>query len=329
MRALTIGHAPVIFAETTQLAMPAVTLAAINPQVLQWARAEGGWEPEQVAHGLHVKPERVIAWERGERKPTIRQAQNLARFLHRPLSLFFQAAPPKVPPLAAEYRRLPGIQAGVESPQLRLALRQLINRRERALDLLGELGYQVPGGLPPAHIAEGPATIGARLREFLAVPLETQFGWQNEWQAWREWRTATELGGVLVFQFHKVPLSEVRGVSILETPLPVVGINAKERVPEAKCFTLLHEVVHLMLTVAHEERAAIAEPRGGEEWAEVERFAEEAVSHALVPEEALARDVAATSRQWSVSNVRRLARRLDHPSRDGNTPPCIGLHELG
>jgi len=292
-------------------AMPATDFAPINPQVLQWARAEGGWKPEELAHKLNVKPERVTAWESGDRKPTMRQAQNLARFLHRPLSIFFLQAPPALPPLAAEYRRLPGVQVGAESPHLRLALRQMLNRRERALDLMAELGYPIPEALPAAHLAEGPRATAERLRRFLGMSLEIQFGWSSEWQAWRAWRGAAESRGVLVFQFHKVDLAEVRGLSILDMPLPVVGINAKERVPEAKCFTLLHELVHLMLAVGQEERPALEERRSSEQWAEVERFAEEAASHALVPEGALAQQAAAIgSRDWPVSDVRRLARRF-------------------
>ena len=47
--------------------MSATDLAPINPHVLAWARVESGWLPEQIAQSLHVKPERVTAWERGER----------------------------------------------------------------------------------------------------------------------------------------------------------------------------------------------------------------------------------------------------------------------
>ena len=293
--------------------MSTIEFAPVNPSVLAWARTEGGWRPEQVAKTLQVKPERVLAWEQGERKPTFRQAEHLARFFHRPLSIFFQAAPPELPPLASEYRRLPGVAVGAESPALRLALRQMLNRRGVALDLFDELGEPLPSFELSAHLNEGPAAVALRLREHLGVTVEAQLGWANGWQAWRAWRAAAEAAGVLVFQFAKVALEEARGLSLLEWPLPVVGINSKEAVPEAKVFTLLHELVHLMLACGQEERPALHETRSAEEWSEVERFAEGAASHALLPEAALQHAVGSVPRPdltWSVADVQRLARRF-------------------
>ena len=293
--------------------MSATELAPINPHVLAWARVESGWLPEQIAQSLHVKPERVTAWESGSRKPTMRQVENLARFLHRPLSIFFLPSPPELPPLAAEYRRLPGVRVGAESPQLRLALRQMLNRREYALNLYEELGVLLPRFDAPAHLSESSATVGARLRALLRIAVEDQSSWGNEWQAWRTWRNAVESIGVLVFQFNKVALEEARGLTLLDKPLPVVAINSRERVPEAKMFTLLHEVVHLMLAAGHEELPALEEKRSGEQWTEVERFAESAASHALVPESALrqaADAMGAIAGAWTVQSVRRLARRF-------------------
>ena len=124
----------------------------INPQLLAWARQESGFELFRVAKRLNVKPEKVEAWEAGVRQPTMRQIQLLARFFHRPFSIFFLPKPPEVPQLATEYRRLLGVQPGHESPELRLALRQMIIRRETALNLFGELGEDVSpfasGGTP-------------------------------------------------------------------------------------------------------------------------------------------------------------------------------------
>lgn len=293
--------------------MSTTEFAPVNPKVLAWARAEGGWATEQVAKTLHVKPDRVLAWEQGERKPTFRQIENLARFFHRPLSVFFQPAPPELPPLAAEHRRLPGVEVGAESPALRLAIRQMLNRRALALELLDELGEQPAQFEFVAHLNERPGEVGARLRAGLGLSVDTQLGWGNEWQAWRAWRGAAEAAGVLVFQFTKVTLQEVRGVSLLDWPLPVVAINGKETVPEAKVFTLLHELVHLMLVRGHEEQPALLEKRDASAWQEVERFAESAASHALVPEEALTQAIGGLrgpDRIWSIGDVQRLARRF-------------------
>jgi Zn-dependent peptidase ImmA (M78 family) len=162
-----------------------------------------------------------------------------------------------------------------------------------------------------AHLSESPVEVGVRLRAALAVPIEHQLQWRSEWEAWRTWRARVETIGVFVFQFGKVGLAEVRGLSLLHASLPVAGINGKE-IPEGKSYTLLHEVVHLMLAAGKEERPALLEKRSGAEWQQVERFAEIAASNALIPEQALR---AAIGRRqldagWSLDDMRSVARRF-------------------
>ncbi len=292
--------------------MPSNQAIAINPSLLAWAREESGYALDKIAKRLNVKEEHVAAWEKGERQPTLRQVENLARFLHRPLSVFFMPRPPQLPPLATEYRRLPDVEPGHESPELRLALRQMLTRRENALNLMGELGEAIPEFSLRAHLREAPIEVGQRLRLATGVDVPTQLGWASEWEAWRAWRAAVEKLGVLVFQFPKVSLSEVRGLALLRTPIPVAAVNGKE-IPEARAFTLCHEVVHLMLAASHEEAPAARERRRGNEWMDVERFAEVAASHALVPEDALRGVIGQLGLQhaeWGIENVRHVAKKF-------------------
>jgi Zn-dependent peptidase ImmA (M78 family)/transcriptional regulator with XRE-family HTH domain len=285
---------------------------AVNPSLLAWAREESGYELDQIAKRLQVKVERFMAWEKGERQPTMRQVETLAHLLHRPLSVFFLPRPPQLPPLAAEYRRLPDVEPGHESPELRLALRQMLIRRENSLNLMGELGEPIPEFNLRANLRESPMAVGTRLREATGVTTAAQFNWTNEWEAWRAWRSAVDHLGVLVFQFPKVELQEVRGLALLRMPLPVAAINGKE-MPETKAFTLFHEIVHLMLAAGNEEAPAVRERRRGDEWMSVERFAETAASHTLVPDDAL-RDVIGQfglqRTAWDIEKVRRVARKF-------------------
>jgi Predicted Zn peptidase len=285
---------------------------AINPHLLTWAREESGYPVERVAKRLQVKPERFEAWEQGELKPTMRQVVDLAQFFHRPLSIFFMSTPPELPPLAAEYRRLPGVKPGHESPELRLALRQMLTRRDNALNLSGELDESVSNFMLRARLNESPVAIGNRLRAELHVTIDEQLQWHNEYRAWNSWRAAAESLGILVFQFTKVSLLEARGLALLRMPFPVVGINGKE-IPEAKSYTLLHEVIHLMLASEKQEVPALHEKRSAKEWDKVERFAEIASSHALIPEVALKAEIQSAGLEnsgWGIDETRSIARRF-------------------
>ncbi|MBA3353724.1 MAG: ImmA/IrrE family metallo-endopeptidase [Blastocatellia bacterium] len=282
----------------------------VNPALVEWARRESGYDRERVARRLQVKEERFAAWETGDRQPTFRQVQQLAAFFRRPLSVFFLPRPPQLAPLAAEYRRLPGLQPGHESPELRLALRQMLGRRENALNLMGELGESVPKFSLLAHLRESPAEVGVRMREATGIDPLAQLDWTDEWRAWAAWRTAIEGLGVLVFQFPKVALEEVRGLALLRMPLPVIAINGKEIVG-AKGYTVFHELAHLMLAAGNEEKPALREDRSATEWEKVERFAEIAASHALVPDATLSTvvgNLGLRNAAWDIQDVRKLAK---------------------
>lgn len=117
----------------------------------------------------------------------------------------------------------------------------------------------------------------------------------------------------LAAQLFKDPylfeLTNVRGLSLLRFPMPVVGVNSKEQ-PESRNYTLLHEVIHLMQASGHEETSALHEKRSGSEWETIERFAEEAASHALVPEDVLRAMVGKRPATWDIPTVKQLARRF-------------------
>lgn len=290
--------------------MPRALPIPANPAVIAWARRESGFEPARVAKRLGVSQERLLAWERGVGQPTARQLERLAQLLRRPFSIFFLPRPPEIPPLAAERRRLPGVEPGRESPELRLALRTMIARRETALDLARELGDPVADFPLDASLGEDPAAVGRRLRTSLGLDIATQFAWADEWRAWAAWRTAAEGKGILVFLFPGVAIEEARGLALLRRPLPVAAVNSKE-IPEARIYTLLHETVHLMLAAGHQEVAALQERRPAREWRRIERFAEIAASHAAVPEAPL-RMLAQqyVSSGWDVTAIRQIARRF-------------------
>lgn len=127
------------------------------------------------------------------------------------------------------------------------------------LELTEEMEETVPDFTLQAHLREVPREVGRRLREALGVSVQEQLEWRNEWQAWRRWREATESVGALVFQFPKVSLEQVRGVSLLKFPLPAIDINGKESAPGARIFTLLHESTHITLAAGNEEKAALNE----------------------------------------------------------------------
>jgi Zn-dependent peptidase ImmA (M78 family) len=153
---------------------------------------------------------------------------------------------PKDFKVISDYRRLPGEVAGVQSPKLRYEIRLAYQRREAALQLADDAGEELPPFELDCTADDDPETVGARLRNELAVTPERQLQWTDPGAAWRGWRAHLEARGVLVFLATALPMADARGFSIADRPLPVVVVNRKDH-PHPRIFTLLHEAAHLML----------------------------------------------------------------------------------
>ncbi len=285
--------------------------ALIRPELLIWARETAGFEMAQAARKLQVPTERLEEWERGGGRPTMVQFRKLARIYKRPLGVFYLPEPPSdVRPLH-DFRRFPGKVAGVQSPELRFEIRRAYSRRELALDL-----YQAVGGPPTtfsmsAAPSDDPEEVGTAIRDTLGIRYEDQIKWGGWHERLNVWRSALENAGVLVFQATTVAVTEIRGFSIGETPLPAIVMNIKDS-PRGRTFTMLHELTHLML---HEGGLCDTLEEGGRrpEDQRVEVFCNHVAGAALVPGPHLLAEepVRSKSRQaeWPDDEIARLARR--------------------
>ena len=92
------------------------TEAVVEPAILSWARSTAGLSIEEAAHSLQTKPEKVLAWEKGEASPSMSQLRKMTTTYKRLLSDFYLPAPPEEEPLPHDFRRLPGEVALRYSP---------------------------------------------------------------------------------------------------------------------------------------------------------------------------------------------------------------------
>ncbi len=115
-----------------------------------------------------------------------------------------------------------------------------------ALDLATDLD-DVPPTLPMrATRGEPVIDVARRIRKLLGVSIRKQIQWKDEYEALNGWRQAVQDKGVLVFQARGVEVSEMRGFSVADEPMPLIVLNTKDA-PNGRVFTLLHEFCHLLL----------------------------------------------------------------------------------
>jgi Zn-dependent peptidase ImmA (M78 family) len=221
--------------------------ALANPALLIWGRESAGLSHEVIAHKIGVKVDRIRAWETGDERPSVAQLRSFALATKRPLAVFYLAEPPHTFDALHDFRS--GTAAGEPhptSPDLRFEIRRAYDRREWALELMGDLQLTPPTFDVAVQLNEDAEAAAARLRAALAVRTESQIQWRVDHEAFREWRALFEHAGILTFQAASLDLEEARGFSISLKPMPAVVVNIKDAY-RGRIFTLLHEVTHIAL----------------------------------------------------------------------------------
>lgn len=258
--------------------------ALVKPQLLVWARESAGLSRAQAAERTKFEIEKLEAWESeaDEAAPSIAQLRKLGDAYKRPIAVFFLAEPPWGFAPQREFRRLAGVPPGKESPDLLLALRWAVFRREAALELhqlQNEAPHRLRAALHPSMDAE---EAGRHIRELLGVTWRAQTEWASAYEALNAWRSAMEEKGVLVFQASGVELEEMRGICIPDQPLPVILLNSKDA-PHGRIFSLLHEFAHVLLHVGGHRTSRMVGARSPEEQP-LEIAANAFAAAALLPE---------------------------------------------
>ena len=216
----------------------------VNPAVLRWARETSGVAIEDAAKRLKVPPSAFSRWEAEETPLTLTQARTLASYFKRPLAAFLLPGPPPEPGPPRDFRTLPGSQGRFDR-KTRLAIRKAQRLRSIAKEIMRAMEREASPQLGNASLADDPEGVARGERERLRIDIEVQLTWQNEWQAFREWRATLEKHNILVFQFG-MPVEDARGFSLSDEEPYAIVVSSSDAV-RARIFTLSHEYAHLLL----------------------------------------------------------------------------------
>jgi Zn-dependent peptidase ImmA (M78 family)/transcriptional regulator with XRE-family HTH domain len=293
--------------------------APVEPAVLAWGRKSAALSLAEAARKIGVDEARLEAWEAGTDAPTIPQLRKLATAYKRPLAVFFLPEPPEELGFSAlrDFRRLRPDQRQPFSPQLAYEIRAAQERRAVALGVFETMGTAPPVFDLTARVSDDPETVARRVRETLGITLAQQTGWRDPAKGFRAWREAIEGAGVLVFVLggahHQVPLEEVRGFALADSPLPVIVVNGQDR-PNGRTFTLLHELGHVLLgqtAIANDPEPDARLPAAARR---IEVFCNRLAAAALIPRDALLAEPLLAAKQgrpapWSDEEIEALADR--------------------
>lgn len=228
-----------------------MSAAFINADMLAWARERAGIDIGALAAKLSVKEEKLDAWERGESRPTFRQAQNFAHHVHVPFGYLFLNNPIKEELPIPDLRTVGSERPRKISVDLRDTIRDVLKRQQWYGD------YQRDRGVEPVRavgrrdvVSDSVSEIVTDMKELLGL---TRWPSRGDWEDYfRDLVRRIESIGVLVMRnsmvggnrFRPLRVEEFRGFSVVDKYAPAIFINTAD-CPEARLFTLIHELAHI------------------------------------------------------------------------------------
>lgn len=284
--------------------------ALIKPELLGWARNRAKLTVDDAAKAANVEPETLERWERGDGAPTVSQLRNLAGKYHFPLAVFYLSTPPTDFAPLRDFRRLPTANDRTISAELALHIRNAHQRRELALDLHEDIGEPVRPFRLKATLNDSPEAVGEVVRKFFGVTDTDQRKAARENRAFDFWRRKLEEKDILVFIIggpqNIVDMDEMRGFAIARNEIPVIVINGRDYSQGGRCYTILHELAHVLLG----ESALTNGDGGTAEEQKIERFCDAVAAAALMPRDLMlsfAQVKPAGERKWNDNELRAMA----------------------
>ncbi len=287
---------------TTDAFMPAV-----NPEILVWARETAGMSQGEAARKIVLHDSRNVtatdklaAMERGQKEPSRSVLSRMARQYRRPLITFYMSGPPRKGDRGADFRTLDQeqfdthhhlVDALVREVRSRQSMVRAVMEAEREAKRLPFVGKMQGIDLLSVHTSDA---IDAICQEFnLELPAQ-YYSQPNANNAFGLLRSKAEAAGVFVLlkgnlgSYHtNLPVDVFRGFVISDRIAPFVVINSQDP-PSAQSFTLLHELVHLLLG-----DTGISGNIGG---TDREMFCNSAASECLLPSVELVRLISGRNR---------------------------------
>jgi Zn-dependent peptidase ImmA (M78 family)/DNA-binding XRE family transcriptional regulator len=220
--------------------MPSIRLNNVNGKLIEWARDDSGYSLAEVANTCGINEDVLEQIESNKIKPTLVQAENLAKKFSRPVALFYLRDIPKTAKRERPDNRSPQVATDF-SPVTLLAIRKLNLLQDKMIELSKIFTIQSPV-LPSVHLNSDPKQTADILRKFLGIQDMPRVLHRDT--ALDLLISKIEEKGIAVSQ-QSIPRSELQGASSFE-PFPVILVNQTDY-KSSKIFTLMHELCHLAL----------------------------------------------------------------------------------
>lgn len=254
----------------------------VQPDVLQWAAVRSG-------RGMSDFEHRFAAWRdwlEGDKQPTMRQVEDVAKFTHVPFGVFFLQEPPEVELPIADFRIGAKGQRATPSQELLDVILTSQVRQAWYRDYALANGRESTDISP--LVSESDVIAAA-----LSVATDLQFSVDHRRRMSREdarnhLRHAFErLGGIVVFtsmvgndNHRGLSRDEFRGFTLADPIAPLIFVNTADDTLSGQVFTFIHEYVH---AASGQSGVGDEDPVKGEAQAGLESWCNAVAAEVLVP----------------------------------------------
>ena len=230
-----------------------MSLLALQPEVLRWARERAGFAVQEYAEKAKLNPGKVLLWEKtGEL--TFSQMEALAQHTYTPIGYLFLKKPLAERLSIPDFRTVGDHAVGGPSPDLLETLQTMQRRQDWMRNELIEQGQEPLPFIARFSLKDKPEDVAADMRKRLGL----QGNWAKEVSSWQNAlmelrRRVQDLGVLIVLNgvvgnngHRKLDPEEFRGFALSDEYAPLVFVNASDA-KSAQMFTLAHELAHLWL----------------------------------------------------------------------------------
>ena len=227
-----------------------LTRVEVRPELLRWARERSGRSLES----LGEKFPHLLAWEKGQSRPTLKQLESFAKATFAPIGYLFLPAPPEERVPIPDFRTMGGRQAGPPSANLLDAIFLCQQRQEWYRDFARKAGEPKRAFVGSAKITQSVEAAAGEIQRALGFDLEERRKIPTWTDALRRFIDQADSLGALVMvsgvvgtnNRRKLDPEEFRGFALCDESAPLVFVNGSDT-RAAQMFTLAHELAHLWL----------------------------------------------------------------------------------
>ena len=217
---------------------------SVNFKVLVWARETIVMTQTSASEKTGIPKNRLIQLEEGEKLPSLDEIKEFSKAYKRTIATLLLTVPPKEKPLPNDRRTVNSTDLGNFHEKTIMAIRKARSLIHSLIELKQDAGITIPNFKYRATMQDNPSILANKLREELNLGEIRQF--ENINSALEAYIEKVESLGVAVFQLG-LTQDNLRGFSIVDETMPIIGIKRGGEPPTAKIFTLFHEFAHILL----------------------------------------------------------------------------------